>query len=71
MAHGKVLNRDSLVQLMREHQKSLLSLVRPGVTDFERSWLNIAQVELNLNRVTIYPYRAKVMLPYEYCLSSA
>ena len=68
MAHGKVLNRDSLVQLMREHQKSLLSLVRPVVTDFERSWLNIAQVELNLNRVTIYPYRAKVMLPYEYCL---
>ena len=38
------------------------------ITDFERSWLNIAQVELNLNRVTIYPYRAKVMLPYEYCL---
>ncbi len=68
MADGKVLNRQSLVQLMREHQKSLLALVRPMITDFERSWLNIAQVELNLNRVTIYPYRAKVMLPYEYCL---
>ena len=68
MANGKVLNRHSLVQLMREHQKSLLALVRPMITDFERSWLNIAQVELNLNRVTIYPYRAKVMLPYEYCL---
>jgi flagellar motor switch protein FliM len=53
---------------MREHQKSLLALVRPMITDFEKSWLNIAQVELNLNRVTIYPYRAKVMLPYEYCL---
>ena len=68
MTNGKVLNRDSLVQLMREHQKSLLALVRPMIADFERSWLNIAQVELNLNRVTIYPYRAKVMLPYEYCL---
>ena len=68
MADGKVLNRQPLVQLMREHQKSLLALVRPMITDFERSWLNIAQVELNLNRVTIYPYRAKVMLPYEYCL---
>ena len=68
IVNGKVLNRHSLVQLMREHQKSLLALVRPMITDFERSWLNIAQVELNLNRVTIYPYRAKVMLPYEYCL---
>ena len=68
MTNGKVLNRQSLVQLMREHQKSLLALVRPMITDFEKSWLNIAQVELNLNRVTIYPYRAKIMLPYEYCL---
>ena len=63
-----VLNRHSLLQLMREHQKSLLALVRPMIADFERSWLNIAPVELNLNRVTIYPYRSKVMLPYEYCL---
>ncbi len=68
MAHGKALNRQSLVQLMREHQKSLLALVRPMIADFEKSWLNIAQVALNLNRVTIYPYRAKIMLPYEYCL---
>jgi len=68
MDDGKVLNRESLVQLMREHQKSLLALVRPMINDFERSWLNIAPVVLNLNRVTIYPYRAKVMLPYEYCL---
>ena len=68
MDDGKVLNRLSLVQLMREHQKSLLALVRPMIADFERSWLNIAPVELNLNRVTIYPYRSKVMLPYEYCL---
>jgi len=68
IADVKVLNKNSLVQLMREHQKSLLALVRPMISDFERSWLNIAQVELNLNRVTIYPYRAKVMLPYEYCL---
>ena len=68
IASGEVLNRQSLVQLMREHQKSLLALVRPMISDFEKSWLNIAPVELNLNRVTIYPYRAKVMLPYEYCL---
>ncbi len=68
LENGKVLTKQPLVQLMREHQKSLLALVRPMITDFESSWLNIAPVELNLNRVTIYPYRAKVMLPYEYCL---
>ena len=68
MGDAKSLSRQSLVNLMREHQKNLLALVRPMIADFERSWLNIAQVDLNLNRVTIYPYRAKVMLPYEYCL---
>ena len=68
MGDGDAINRQSLVQLMREHQKSLLALVRPMITDFEKSWLNIAPVRLNLNRVTIYPYRAKVMLPYEHCL---
>ena len=68
LVDGKVLNRQSLLQLMREHQKSLLALVRPMINDFEKSWLNIAPVKLNLSRVTIYPFRAKVMLPYEYCL---
>ena len=29
--------------------------------DFEKSWLNIANVNLNLNRVTIYPHRAEVI----------
>jgi len=52
---------------MKEHQKDLLALVRPMVVDFEKSWLNIAEVKLNLNRVTIYPHRAEIMLPYEYC----
>ncbi len=67
-ADENLLDRRSLLQLMREHQKSLLALVRPMITDFEKSWLNIAPFKLDLNRVTIYPYRAKVMLPYEYCL---
>lgn len=65
---GQTPERTSLAQLMREHQKSLLALVRSIIGDFENSWLNIAEVELNLNRVTIYPHRARVMLPYEYCL---
>ena len=68
IADEDTLNRHSLLQLMREHQKSLLALVRPMINDFEKSWLNIAPVKLNLSRVTIYPFRAKVMLPYEYCL---
>ena len=52
---------------MKEHQKDLLALVRPMIEDFEKSWLNIAKVCLDLSRVTIYPHRAEVMLPYENC----
>ena len=63
----KKLGSSSLDRLMREHQKDLVLLIRPMLEDFEKSWLNIAEVQLNLNRVTIYPHRAEVMLPYEYC----
>ncbi|MDG1178713.1 MAG: FliM/FliN family flagellar motor switch protein, partial [SAR324 cluster bacterium] len=59
----------SLVQMMKENQQTLLKLISTLIDDFERSWLNIAAVELKLNRVTIYPSRANVMLPYEYCLA--
>ena len=63
----KKIGSASLDRLMNEHQKDLLSLIRPMVDDFEKSWLNIAEFNINLNRVTIYPHRAEVMLPYEYC----
>ncbi|MDP6743900.1 MAG: FliM/FliN family flagellar motor switch protein [SAR324 cluster bacterium] len=59
----------SLVQMMKENQQKLLKLISTMIDDFEKSWLNIAAVELKLNRVTIYPSRANVMLPYEYCLA--
>ena len=59
----------SLVQLMKENRQTLLKLVSKMIDDFEKSWLNIAEVELKLNRVTIYPRRANVMLPYEYCFT--
>ena len=59
----------SLVQLMKENQQKLLKLVSTLIDDFEKSWLNIAEVQLKLNRVTIYPRRANVMLPYEYCFT--
>jgi len=61
----------SLVQMMKENQQTLLKLVSTLIDDFEKSWLNIAEIELNLNRVTIYPRRANVMLPYEYCLAGS
>ena len=61
------LGGSSLDRMMKEHQKDLLALVKPMLDDFEKSWLNIAEVKLKLNRVTIYPHRAEVMLPYEYC----
>ncbi|MBC8257797.1 MAG: FliM/FliN family flagellar motor switch protein [SAR324 cluster bacterium] len=56
-----------LVQLMKEYQNNLLALVRPIIDDFHKSWFKIAEVELKLNRVTIYPRRAQVMLPFEHC----
>ena len=59
----------SLIQMMKENQQKLLKLISNMIDDFEKSWLNIAAVELKLNRVTIYPSRANVMLPYEYCLA--
>ncbi|RZO42115.1 MAG: flagellar motor switch protein FliM [Proteobacteria bacterium] len=59
----------SLIQMMKENQQKLLKLISTMIDDFEKSWLNIAAVELKLNRVTIYPSRANVMLPYEYCLA--
>ena len=60
--------QSTLAQLMKDNQQSLLKLVRSMIDDFEKSWLNIAEVGLNLKRVTIFPRRAKIMLPYEYCL---
>ena len=59
----------SLIQMMKENQQKLLKLISTMIDDFEKSWLNIAAFELKLNRVTIYPSRANVMLPYEYCLA--
>ena len=59
----------SLVKMMKENRQTLLKLVSTFIDCFEKSWKNIAEVELKLNRVTIYPRRANVMLPYENCFS--
>ncbi len=59
----------SLVKMMKENRQTLLKLVSTLIDCFEKSWKNIAEVELKLNRVTIYPRRANVMLPYENCFS--
>ena len=70
--NGKVDNNSeelSLVKMMKENRQPLLKLVSTLIDCFEKSWKNIAEVELKLNRVTIYPRRANVMLPYENCFS--
>ena len=64
-----IVEKLSLVQLMKENQQTLLKLVSTLIDDFEKCWLNIAEIELKLNRVTIYPRRANVMLPFEYCFT--
>lgn len=63
-----VLRQLPLDQLMKKHQKRLLTLVRPMIADFENSWLNIADVKLDLKRVTTHARRAQIMLPFERCL---
>ncbi len=57
-----------LEELMKNHQKRLLSLVRPMMQDFEKSWLKIGSFQLELKRITTHPKRAQVMLPFERCL---
>lgn len=57
-----------LEELMKNHQKRLLSLVRPMMHDFEQSWMKIGDFQLELKRITTHPKRAQVMLPFERCL---
>ena len=59
----------SLVKMMKKNQQKLLKLVVMLIDGFKKSWSNIAEIELKLNRVTIYPSRANIMLPYEYCFA--
>ena len=58
-----------LVKMMKGNRQKLLNLVNTLINCFKKSWQNIADFELKLNRVTIYPGRANVMLPYEYCFA--
>ena len=63
-----MLRQLPLDQLMKKHQKRLLAMVRPMISDFEKSWLNIAEVKLDLKRVTTHARRAHIMLPFERCM---
>ena len=57
-----------LEEVMKNHQKKILAMVRPFIKDFERSWTKIGEYPLELKRITTHPKRAQVMLPFERCL---
>ena len=59
---------DPLEEVMKNHQKKILAMVRPFIKDFERSWTKIGEYPLELKRITTHPKRAQVMLPFERCL---
>jgi flagellar motor switch protein FliM len=59
---------ESLEEMMKNHQKKILAMVRPFIRDFERSWTKIGEYPLELKRITTHPKRAQVMLPFERCL---
>ena len=65
---GKEDRGETLEELMKNHQKKILAMVRPFIRDFERSWTKIGEYPLELKRITTHPKRAQVMLPFERCL---
>ena len=58
----------TLQDMLKNHQKRLLTMIRPFIRDFERSWEKIGEYPLKIKRITTHPKRAQVMLPYERCL---
>ena len=58
----------SLKNMLRDHQKRILTMIRPLIRDFEKSWEKIDNYPLELKRITTHPKRAQIMLPYERCL---
>ena len=58
----------SLQDMLKAHQKRLLTMIRPFIRDFERSWQKIGEYPLQIKRITTHPKRAQVMLPFERCL---
>ncbi|MGK5090631.1 FliM/FliN family flagellar motor switch protein [Deltaproteobacteria bacterium TL4] len=57
-----------LPALDSKKQAKLHWVLKQVLSDFEKSWLGIAEMHLFLKRVTTHPFRARVMRPFEKCV---
>ena len=55
-------------KLNRENQRRLQGVVQALLKDFDACWADLHEVQTHLTKVTTYPFRARILNPYEPCL---
>lgn len=55
-------------KLSHANQKRLQEVAQGLMADFDRSWDQIHPVESRLTKITTFPFRARILDPYENCL---
>lgn len=55
-------------KLSHGNQGRLQAIVQSLMAEFDRSWNEIHGVETRLTKITTYPFRARILNPYENCL---
>lgn len=56
------------VKLTPANQERLQRIVQELLTDFAQCWQDVEDVQARLRKVTTYPFRARILNPYESCL---
>jgi flagellar motor switch protein FliM len=56
------------VRLTPANQTRLQRVVQALLRDFDRSWADVHPVRAHLRKITTYPFRARILNPYESCL---
>lgn len=59
---------EAMPRLTPENQRALQAVVQELLRAFETCWADVHPVRSELRRVTTYPFRARVLNPYEPCL---
>lgn len=55
-------------KLSPQNQSRLQRVVQRMMEDFDQSWHDIHRIETRLQKITTYPFRARVLNPHEPCL---
>lgn len=61
---------DELPDLDNKTHAELYKILSKILKDFQNSWLEVGEIQLNLKKVTTHPFRARVMHSFEKCLIS-